>query len=54
MNIQQSIKKKNTRTEVILAEIESMIISGTLTSGERLDEVVLAKKFIDIIKNYYK
>jgi len=46
MNIQQSIRKKNTRTEVILAEIEAMIINGTLTSGERLDEVVLAKKFM--------
>ena len=45
MNVQQSIIKKNTRAEVLLAEIESMIIEGTLRPGERLDETVLAKQF---------
>tara|TARA_Y200000002_G_scaffold365063_1_gene354581 strand:- start:441 stop:1124 length:684 start_codon:yes stop_codon:yes gene_type:complete len=45
MNVQQSIIKKNTRAEVLLAEIEAMIINGALRPGERLDETVLAKKF---------
>ena len=45
MNVQQSIIKKNTRAEVLLAEIEVMIIDGTLKPGERLDETVLAKQF---------
>ena len=45
MNIQQSIIKKNTRAEVLLAEIETMIIKGVLRPGERLDETILAKRF---------
>lgn len=45
MNVQQSIIKKNTRAEVLLAEIEAMIIDGSLAPGERLDETVLAKQF---------
>ena len=45
MNVQQSIIKKNTRAELLLAEIEAMIIDGALRPGERLDETVLAKKF---------
>ena len=45
MNVQQSIIKKNTRAEVLLAKIEAMIIEGILEPGERLDETVLAKKF---------
>ncbi|MEE2774286.1 MAG: GntR family transcriptional regulator [Pseudomonadota bacterium] len=45
MNVQQSITKRNTRAAVLLAEIEAMIIDGSLTPGERLDEMVLAKKF---------
>mgnify|MGYP001169612157 FL=1 len=45
MNVQQSIIKKNTRAEVLLAEIEAMIIDGALRPGERLDETVLAKQF---------
>ena len=45
MNVQHSILKKNTRAEVLLAEVESMIIDGVLKPGERLDETVLAKQF---------
>ena len=45
MNVQQSIIKKNTLAEVLLAKIESMIIDGALKPGERLDETVLAKQF---------
>ena len=45
MNVQQSIIKKNTRAEVLLAKIETMIIDGVLRPGERLDETVLAKQF---------
>ena len=45
MNIQQSIIKKNTRAEVLLAKIETMIIDGVLRPGERLDETVLARQF---------
>ena len=45
MNVQQSIIKKNTRAEVLLAKIETMIIDGVLRPGERLDETVLARQF---------
>ena len=45
MNVQQSLIKKNTRAEVLLAKIEAMIIEGILEPGERLDETVLAKQF---------
>ena len=45
MNIQQTITKKNTRTEVLLSEIENMIINGSMMPGERLDEMMLAKKY---------
>ena len=45
MNIQQSFAKKNTRTEIILFEIENLIVSGSMMPGERLDETVLAKKY---------
>ena len=44
MNIQQTIKK-NTRTEILLSEIENMIINGSMMPGERLDEMMLAKKY---------
>ena len=45
MNIQQTIIKKNTRTEILLSEIENMIINGSMMPGERLDEMMLAKKY---------
>ena len=45
MNIQQTITKKNTRTEILLSEIENMIINGSMLPGERLDEMMLAKKY---------
>ena len=45
MNIQQTITKKNTRTEILLSEIENMIINGSMMPGERLDEMMLAKKY---------
>ena len=45
MNIQQSIIKKNTRAEVLIAEIEAMIVDGRLMPGERLDETVIANQF---------
>ena len=45
MNIQQPIKRKNTRTEILLSEIETMIINGSMMPGERLDETWLAKKY---------
>ena len=45
MNIHQSIIKKNTRTEILLSEIENMIINGSMMPGERLDETILAKKY---------
>ncbi len=45
MNIQQSITKKNTRTEILLSEIENMIVNGSMIPGERLDETVLANKY---------
>lgn len=45
MNIQRSIIKKNTRAEVLLAEIEAMIIDGSLMPGERLDETIIANQF---------
>ena len=45
MNIQQSITKKNTRTEILLSEIEKLIVNGSMVPGQRLDEMVLAKKY---------
>ena len=45
MNIQQTITKKNTRTEILLSEIENMIINGSMMPGDRLDEMMLAKKY---------
>ena len=45
MNIQQSITKKNTRTEILVSEIEKMIVNGSMVPGQRLDEMVLAKKY---------
>ena len=45
MNVQQSMVKKSTRSELLLQEIEELIIDGKLKPGERLDEAVLAKKF---------
>ena len=45
MNIQQSITKKNTRTETLLSEIEKLIVNGSMVPGQRLDEMVLAKKY---------
>ena len=45
MNIQQSITKKNTRTEILLSEIENLIVNGSMVPGQRLDEMVLAKKY---------
>ena len=45
MNIQQTITKKNTRTEILLSEIKNMIINGSMMPGERLDEMMLAKKY---------
>ena len=45
MNIQQSITKKNTRTEILLSEIERLIVNGSMVPGQRLDEMVLAKKY---------
>ena len=45
MNIHQTIIKKNTRTEILLSEIENMIINGYMMPGERLDETTLAKKY---------
>jgi DNA-binding GntR family transcriptional regulator len=45
MNIQQTIIKKNTRTEILLSKIENMIINGSMMPGERLDEMMLAKKY---------
>ena len=45
MNIQQSISKKNTRTEILLSEIENLIVNGSMVPGQRLDEMVLAKKY---------
>ena len=45
MNIQQSITKKNTRAEILLIEIETMIINGSLMPGDRIDETILAKQF---------
>ena len=45
MNIHQTIIKKNTRTEILLSEIENMIIDGSMMPGERLDETILAKKY---------
>ena len=45
MNIQQSMTKKNTRTEILLSEIENLIVNGSMVPGQRLDEMVLAKKY---------
>ena len=45
MNVQQSVVKKSTRSELLLQEIEELIIDGKLKPGERLDETVLANKF---------
>ena len=45
MNIHQTIIKKNTRTEILLSEIENMIINGSMMPGERLDETIIAKKY---------
>ena len=45
MNIQQSITKKNTRTEILVSEIEKLIVKGSMVPGQRLDEMVLAKKY---------
>ena len=45
MNIQQSITKKNTRTEILVSEIEKLIVNGSMAPGQRLDEMVLAKKY---------
>ena len=45
MNIQQLIKKKNTRTEILLSEIENLIVNGSMVPGQRLDEMVLAKRY---------
>ena len=45
MNIQQLITKKNTRTEILLSEIENLIVNGSMVPGQRLDEMVLAKKY---------
>ena len=45
MNIQQSIIKKNTRTEILVSEIEKLIVNGSMVPGQRLDEMVLAKKY---------
>ena len=45
MNIQQSITKKNTRTEILLSEIENLIVNGSMVPGQRLDEMILAKKY---------
>ena len=45
MNIQQSITKKNTRTEILLSEIEKLIVNGSMVPGQRLDEMILAKKY---------
>ena len=45
MNNQQSITKKNTRTEILLSEIEKLIVNGSMVPGQRLDEMVLAKKY---------
>ena len=45
MNIQQSITKKNTRTEILVSEIEKLIVNGSMVPGQRLDEMVLAKKY---------
>ena len=45
MNIQQLITKKNTRTEILLSEIENLIVNGSMVPGQRLDEMILAKKY---------
>ena len=45
MNIQQSITKKNTRTEILVSEIEKLLVNGSMVPGQRLDEMVLAKKY---------
>ena len=45
MNIQQSITKKTTRTQILLSEIEKLIVNGSMVPGQRLDEMVLAKKY---------
>ena len=45
MNIQQSITKKNTRTQILLSEIEKLIVNGSMVPGQRLYEMVLAKKY---------
>ena len=45
MNIQQTITKKNTRTEILLTEIENLIVNGSMVPGQRMDEMVLAKKY---------
>ena len=45
MNIERSFPKKNTRTEFLLSEIENLIVDGTMSPGERLDETILAKKY---------
>ena len=45
MNIQQLITKKYTRTEILLSEIENLIVNGSMVPGQRLDEMVLAKKY---------
>lgn len=45
MNIHQSFTKKNTRAEILLSKIENMIIDGSMMPGERLDEMMLAKKY---------
>ena len=46
MNIQQSITKKNTRTEILVSEIEKLIVNGSMAPGQRLDEMVLAKNMV--------
>ena len=45
MNLERSFPKKNTRTEFLLSEIENLIVDGTMSPGERLDETLLAKKY---------
>ena len=50
MNVQQSMVKKSTRSELLLQEIEELIIDGKLKPGERLDEAVLAKNLEFLVR----
>ena len=45
MYFQQTITTKNTRTEILLTEIENLIVNGSMVPGQRMDEMVLAKKY---------